>query len=34
MLAVKEILCQDRDKRGAVAKESGNNDLVSRLRLQ
>jgi len=34
MLAVKEILYQDRDKRVAAAKESGNNDLVSRLRLQ
>ena len=34
MLAVKEILYQDRDKRVAAAKESGNNDLVSRVRLQ
>jgi hypothetical protein len=34
MLAVKEILYRDRDKRGAAAKESGKNDLVSKLRLQ
>jgi hypothetical protein len=34
MLAVKEILYQDRDKHVAAAKELGNNDLVSRLRLQ
>jgi hypothetical protein len=34
MLAVKEILYRDRDKSAAAAKESGNNDLVSGLRLE
>jgi hypothetical protein len=34
MLAVKEILYRDRDKRAAAAKESGKNDPVSRLELE